>query len=278
MRFVAQGAACGFPSAFLPSDSRRRLAFRLQWPSHMELVQLRRHERAPVSLPCRIEQRSGCKADARLCDMSMGGCRVETAGPLSEGVELAIDFAIDRWFPACRVEGTVRNLRRTPAGFEAGVQFTSLPSEAAIDLELFIASRIDGQRAGSEGQPRVLVLDEAQDVRSRLADHLRNAGVVVNTASCVIDAAYLLRHLHPDAVVVSSKVSELPLERICGVLRKTRGCDELPIVVHTDSRESVERISAMPDVDDAFSIESAVSNVVRRQLTRRGRTPGELGR
>ena len=80
----------------------------------------RRHERAAFQCPVQLGF-EGQTFAGTLREISEGGLRLETAAPLSEGADLQLRLALDRW-PDCQLAGRVVRA----SGREAGVAFGRL--------------------------------------------------------------------------------------------------------------------------------------------------------
>lgn len=95
----------------------------------------RQHERTPVSLGIVLESASG-KRDARISDISMGGCFVDSITQMSEGetAVFQVHLPMGLWV---QLYGEVVYLS---PGFGFGLRFTRLAEEERILLEQVIAA------------------------------------------------------------------------------------------------------------------------------------------
>jgi len=93
----------------------------------------RQHERTPVSLGIVLESASG-KRDARISDISMGGCFVDSIAQVSEGetAVFQVHLPVGLWV---QLYGEVVYLS---PGFGFGLRFTRLAEEERILLEQVI--------------------------------------------------------------------------------------------------------------------------------------------
>jgi hypothetical protein len=112
----------------------------LQFPSAQTVpssspADLRRHKRVPIYLDVRWDGLSGNNA-ARITDISLGGCYIETIGQVAQGEVIRFDILLKngKWLP---VQGTV--MYQFPLmGF--GVRFTPLSVEAHQEIADLVES------------------------------------------------------------------------------------------------------------------------------------------
>jgi len=85
------------------------------------VVELRRHQRAPVDVPLQFTPRGSNETRAgRAKDISLGGMYVETEQPLDFGAELVVQVTLPGHKAAFSLPAVVRWVR---AGEGMGVQF-----------------------------------------------------------------------------------------------------------------------------------------------------------
>jgi hypothetical protein len=108
----------------------------LQFPTtHSSPADKRRHKRVPIFLDVRWEGLSGHNT-ARITDLSLGGCYVETIGQSAQGevIRFEIKLKDGSWLP---VQGIV--MYQFPLmGF--GVRFTPLSVEAHNEIAALVES------------------------------------------------------------------------------------------------------------------------------------------
>ena len=128
--------------------------------------------------------------------------------------------------------------------------------------------------AGEDG-PRVLVIDDEQQIRRALGINLKARGFVPLLAADGTSGLRLASKHHPDAVIV-----DLGLPDIDGVevIEGIRGWSEVPILVlsvREGERDKVEALDAGADdyVTKPFGIEELMARL--RAIVRRAQPPGE---
>jgi len=128
--------------------------------------------------------------------------------------------------------------------------------------------------AGEDG-PRVLVIDDEQQIRRALGINLKARGFVPLLAGDGTSGLRLASKHHPDAVIV-----DLGLPDIDGVevIEGIRGWSEVPILVlsvREGERDKVEALDAGADdyVTKPFGIEELMARL--RAIVRRAQPPGE---
>ena len=95
----------------------------------------RKHERVPILTEIVLESASG-KRDARISDLSMGGCFVDTIITARVGEPVALKMTLPPGY-ILDVKGTIAYIL-DGTGF--GVSFTDLSEIAVKSIEQFLAS------------------------------------------------------------------------------------------------------------------------------------------
>ena len=95
----------------------------------------RKHERVPILTEIVLESASG-KRDARISDLSMGGCFVDTIITARVGEPVSLKMTLP---PGYVVEVT-GNIAYVLDGCGFGVSFTDLSTVAMKSIEQFLAS------------------------------------------------------------------------------------------------------------------------------------------
>ena len=107
----------------------------------MTIRNSRTHIRAPLSLEVIFEGISG-KREARISDISLGGCYVDAMQQVGDGetIKLNIRLPNREWIS---LSGRVVYTTQMPSGF--GVRFTEMSDEARKSLDQAISEHLEKQ-------------------------------------------------------------------------------------------------------------------------------------
>lgn len=83
--------------------------------------QRREHVRVPVDMTCPLMVPATGTVEARIIDISGGGCAIVTPFRLNEGKHCFLEIPFEAW--TFEVEVAVRFSRNVPAGWLSGVMF-----------------------------------------------------------------------------------------------------------------------------------------------------------
>ena len=163
----------------------------------------RKHERIPVSLEIVLESSSG-KRDARISDLSMGGCFVDSIAQVSDGETVVFQVRL----PAGLWVQLYGQVVYCSPGFGFGLRFTRLAGEERILLAQVVAahggkpSAPPGEAAEGGPEPtaltprhvrRVLVADDDPTVRHLTTLIVQKEGYAVVAAEDGREARDILR-------------------------------------------------------------------------------------
>jgi diguanylate cyclase (GGDEF)-like protein/PAS domain S-box-containing protein len=139
-----------------------------------------------------------------------------------------------------------------------------LLSEAAVSVdEAHIA---DSRYPEARRIKRVLVVDDADDVRQLARSSLAAVGMEVQEASTGEDAITVTRHFRPDCVILDVNLPGISGFDVCRILREDPENEQTTIMVLTGDVEAVEKVMAFSlNADDymvkPFSPRDLVSRV-----------------
>lgn len=248
VRFVAEGKACAFASTL--RDWQGGLLFPqmwLSWPDGVEYVQVRQHERVPISMPCTAWMPGDSEVEGVVRDVSRGGCSVEL--PENSEVERDTELEVSFDLPdGARVESArsfVRSICREPGAIIVGCCFgESIDNNTAVDIEFFVTSTLERLRAAPPSLSRILVLTlkHRSDESSVVA--LDNLGFELEVVQEPVDAFFQLRLNRPAAFVVAAE-GVLPGGEVCRLVRENRSLKNLPILVFREGAPPDEREEEM---------------------------------
>jgi diguanylate cyclase (GGDEF)-like protein/PAS domain S-box-containing protein len=169
---------------------------------------------------------------------------------------------------------------RTLGCDEAQGFFYARPGPAA-DIDARLVAEAHAHAAGSTGKGagsayigKVLVVDDADDVRQLVRSSLAPAGFEVREAATGEDAVTMARHFKPDCVVLDVNLPGISGFDVCRILRDDPANQRITIVILTRDPASSEKVMAFSlDADDyvvkPFSPRDLVSRVTAA-IGRRG--------
>src|SRR5690606_31216752 len=115
VRFVHEGAACGFSSKILDWCDMGLPFFRIDWPENIKVLHVRKHARIPVHLPSTFSFPDG-EDIGTIHDLSNGGCALLAKRFPKDGTPLRLTFTLPDGAPIKNLRATVRRSR--PHGSE----------------------------------------------------------------------------------------------------------------------------------------------------------------
>ena len=229
VRFLSEGKACGFPCTLLKIGDNASPYLRVSWPRKLECVDIRKHERLAVRVPCKILRQGQNEVDGETVDVSAGGCGLWTQTRVGPDTSIQVSFHFPDASTVLGGRATVRSARAVGKGFLLGCMFDE-GEEACRTCDAFVAAAT-GHASAGKSQKRALLL-ESEDVRSDSTRvRLEKKGYLVTTVSSVVDAFFSLRKAPPSCFWVGAGQGGISAVDICRVLRGTRGFESLPIYV-----------------------------------------------
>lgn len=231
VRYLHGGCACGFACRVADQDLVRRAQFEVTWPQKFEVMRIRQHDRVAVSVHGTIYNAEGKTIEGEVVDVSIGGCRLQLEQEAAAGDDLDVTFPLHPGLDVERVPIQVCSVQQQEDRWAVGCKFGKLDPRTRHDIEFFIATaeeRVRGMRGAAR---RVLVLEEDFEQLAGLREFLVGTGYEVATAASLVDAFYRLRLAPPDAFIVRGHLKELPSADVCRIVRHTRGCGKLPIIL-----------------------------------------------
>lgn len=229
-RFLMDDTACGFASTVVRAQRGEPL-FRLAWPSDVEFVSIRRHERVGVSIPCALSTPAGVGQRGELRDLSIGGCRIFLAAGLAVDTRIEVSFELPIGSLLGPIAATVRNANPADEGFLVGCQFDSLDDAARIELECFLKLQQEMLRADNGAVRRVLVIGQAPELVEALRRILKPDQWEVVMALNVIDGFYSLRRVSPQVVVAQYDMPDLSGREIARIIHASSTMARLPVML-----------------------------------------------
>ncbi|MDX6711476.1 MAG: two-component system, sensor histidine kinase ChiS [Blastocatellia bacterium] len=183
----------------------------------------RQHERFDVLIGIKLKSMSG-RQDARICDISMGGCYIDSMSFATVGERLAFEVFLPTTGQLAELRGTV--VHATP-GFGFALCFSDLPEAGLVYIEQLIlshggrpASRGNAPKLSNEGAAtkpagshRILIADDDPTTRHFISALAQKEGYVVITAKDGLEAYEVLR----SRVLVSIAVLDMNMPHMDGL-------------------------------------------------------------
>jgi CheY-like chemotaxis protein len=219
-------------------------------------VDIRKHQRAQIRVPCKIARVDQPDLAGETTDLSQGGCGIWTDTRLALNTAVQLSFGLPDGSTISGARATVRNVRTIDNGFLLGCMFDEDEPACAV-CDFFVTTTIERTR-GCKNQKRALLLEGENDRAEVVRAKLQGKGYHVIRVSCLVDAFFSLRMAFPSCLWVGAEQAEIPVAEICRILRETNGLASLPIyVVGTVSdaiAEDLKRLdvacASSPDVMD----------------------------
>ena len=131
----------------------------------------------------------------------------------------------------------------------------------------------DPRRASGEGRPRVLVVEDSIGVRELQRTILEGAGYDVVTAVDGLDGAGRLQQAPVDLVLSDVEMPGMDGFTLTRTIRKTRGWENVPVVIMTSRGDDADKRAGMDAGADAYLLKSefdqhALVDTVRRLVGR----------
>ena len=214
---------------------------RYSWPEHVEQVRVRKHDRVDAILPCNVIGEEGTWVKGQIRDLGAGGCRLIVKTPPEAGSNLHLSFTLPDGTTIEDVQTVVRSIAPLGQGAALGCQFADGTTDAARQVELFVATHIEQTRAAARNTRRVLVIERNSKIASHLRRSLENRGFDVAIAGGLVDGFSVLKSLTPTAVMVNIEQSQLPGTEVCRIVRNTPEYRNLPVFIYGRDDEEHER-------------------------------------
>ena len=243
VKFVHDGSAFAMLSTTLDLTTSQDY-FTVTWPAKAERATVRRNERVKISAGCDATLSDGTSVPAQLRDISLGGFGLLMDTPLAKGTNFQIMLDLPGGLALSNLAATVRNVRAMTDSTFVGCVFTDLSEEQAFDVEYFVTSSLDRIHHQSAADDQLLVISDDLDFIAAVRVPLEDSGITVATAPTVLDGFYRIRLRMPELVVVKLRLPDLSGTEVCRMIRTTRGCQSVPVIVYGDENEKA-RASAV---------------------------------
>lgn len=236
LRFIHDGQACAFTAAVIDwTSARGESQVRLRWPEQVETLVLRRFDRVPFHAPVRVRIANGTELDGQFSDLSIGGCGIVLATPITKGDQLQLTFSLPDGASIQNLMVSAKMTRQTADGQFVGCEFEQDQNAARNDIGLFVTAELARGRGGAPqapSEPRVLIVDSNEGMAEKLRKLLARQHIEVLVTNSTVDTFYSVRAVPLHAVVICSDLPELSGLDVCRLIRKARGLEKLPIILY----------------------------------------------
>jgi CheY-like chemotaxis protein len=250
VEFVHDGSAFAMLSTMLDVAPGRDY-FTVNWPTKAERATVRRNERVKISAGCDAALSDGTRVGAQLRDISLGGFGLLMDTPLAEGTNFQVTLDLPGGFVLSGLSATVRNVRTMTDSTFVGCVFTDLSEEEAFDLEYFVTSSLDRVHHQSAADDQLLVISDDLEFIAALRVPLEDSGITVAAAPTVMDGFCRIRLRMPELIVVKLRLPDLSGTEVCRMIRTTRGCGSVPVIIYGDENAKA-RASAVDAGAEGF--------------------------
>jgi len=231
IRFMNEGRAFAFYTRIIESVTKNSPFLRVYWPRELQGVQVRRHERIKLKIPCRLTLGEGQIVQGEARDLSLGGCRILCQETLPAESSFNLDLQLPDGSSLDGAMCIVRSASQTQDGVFLGCEFTQIDERSLHDIDFFVSNSFQRLREPSPQSVNVLFIGSETSELTPLKQRLEALNCEVCIAASTVDGMFRLRLVPPLAVMIDRNQQDLPGTEICRVLRKTRGLETLPIFI-----------------------------------------------
>lgn len=230
-QFLSDGQASSFSAHIQGWDNREQTPYlRVSWPTQLNQVSVRQHQRVEVDLACTVRLKSGSEQPARLTDLSHGGCALRVQGTVEKGETLYL--RVER--PDLDIDGlrlSVKNARRQGMDLLLGCAFLPDQPIALSEVGFFISSSLERLRSRERARRRVLIIDDQDHSAGQLQALLEGLDLDPLIAHSVVDGFHRLRMWSPNVVLIRDNRTDIDGAQLCALIHGTLGLEETPLVL-----------------------------------------------
>jgi CheY-like chemotaxis protein len=244
-------------------DTRQYNAYcRIEWPRSVKVVAFRKYERAKVQIPCRFKVGFGSFM-GEILDLSVGGCRFQTANMVDVGVEASIHFTLPDGMAIDPVYCVVRNVQSVNAQTYVGCEF--MPGQVCVEshIAFFITNMLERSGTQNAREHEVLIIDDDPARAAELRRVFQLKGYSALVATGMLDGLARLRSKPPEAALIRARQKELPGITAARLLRVSQGFETIPVFLH-DAGENDSILPNDNNVRGMFPVGASAIEVVNR--------------
>lgn len=229
VRFMHDGEVWGFTAAVGEAIAQSDFPLiQLLWPTNVARIQVRKHERAPIHIPCTLHVGEDSE-DGSINDISSGGCNLLASRDLAVSDTMHLSFRMPDGGLVSRRPVIVRNRREDPSGdFSYGCQFQE-EKEEDRGIELFVKRKIAMDRGEAAPHPQLLVLSRNDDDVKTAQQGLKDSPYQAVAATGILDLGYRLRTCNAVGILISFEQKELSAIEIIPLISAAQDMEEVPL-------------------------------------------------
>lgn len=223
IRFLHEGIAYAFESRVVSwNPQMQKGACRIEWPTHLDAMSFRRHERVRIQLSCRVAMESGT-LNGLIEDISLGGCRICSPKSVAQGSKAQLSFSLPDGAEINSLECIVRNARREDDKIYLGCEF--VPGQAFVETAIasYMANALERSGKRPTGLESILIVDSDPERAAGLRALFEGCGYGISTVTQTLDALVRLRVTHPSVVLINEDQTDLPGRWMAHLVKLTPG-------------------------------------------------------
>lgn len=232
VRFMHEGEVWGFTAAVGEAIAQSEFPLiQLHWPNNVARIQVRKHERAPIHIPCTLHVGEESE-DCSINDISSGGCSLIASRDLAVSDTMHLSFRMPDGGLVSRRPVIIRNRREDASGtFSYGCQFQE-EKEEDRGIELFVKRKIAMDRGEAAPHPQLLVLSR-NDEDVRVAQQgLKESPYQAVAATGILDLGYRLKTCNTVGILISFEQKELSAIEIIPLINATQDTAEVALFLY----------------------------------------------
>jgi CheY-like chemotaxis protein len=271
VRFLSGGIACAFQAAALHSNVMGgRQEVRLSWPSEIQRVQFRKHERIDVNILGTITLDDGTEFGCVIEDISCDGCGVVSEREIAAEASIALTCTLPDGGIIDHVPLYIRSNRPDGMGGAVlGCQFSASDHATRRDVEFLVFSMTARLREPSTSQGHVLFVDPKPSEIESLVKHLEDGGMGVSVLSDIVDGLFQMRLTPPDVLFLCASQDSISGIDLCTIVRRSRGFESLPVFIYgaptADAKDQAAEAGATGFVDPLADA-GEIARLIAKQL------------
>jgi len=233
VRFMHDGEVWGFGAQLGETAMHTELPLlHLHWPREVARLQVRKHERVAIEIPCTLHLGDDQTDTGTIGDLSGGGCCIVTMRNLAVGDSVHLSFRMPEGFQVNRRPVRIRNRKSEPGGkLRYGCQFQE-EKEEDHGIQLFVARKKALDRGESAPHPQLLVLSRNDEDIRVVQQALAGTPYEVVAAEGILDLGYRLRTCKTAGILVSYEQKELSAIEVIPLIQQSPGMAAVPIFVY----------------------------------------------
>ncbi len=233
VRFMYEGEVWGFTAAFgEPAAPSEFPLIQIHWPREVARIQVRKHERVPIQIPCTLHLEDDSTEACTICDISGGGCSLIASCDIAVSATVHLSFRMPDGGQVSRRPIIIRNRRSDPSGANCyGCQFQE-EKEEDRGIELFVARKKAMDRGEAAPHPQLLVLSRNDEDVQIAQQALSESPYQAVAATGILDLGYRLHTCNAVGILICDEQKELSAIEIFPLIQQSQGMEEIPLFLY----------------------------------------------